>query len=201
MRKWLLIVGVATGTLVHAQEWPFELWHDGKVVLETGDTLRGVIKYDFQNDVIQLNQNGKVEAYTARKVLFYEIFDATVKRYRQVFSLPYSPTGGYKAPIFFELLDEGKITLLSREALEYRTVSSPYFFYGSYTRLVLVYKYFLMRENGSIVALESPKKNDWLQLMGKNADEVQSYAKSNKLNFDEKYDLVRIIDYYNSLFK
>lgn len=201
MRKWLLFAGIAMGTLVHAQEWPFELWHDGKVVLETGDTLRGVIKYDFQNDVIQLNQNGKVEAYTARKVLFYEIFDATVKRYRQVFSLPYSPTGGYKAPIFFELLDEGKITLLAREALEYRTVSSPYFFYGTYTRLVLVYKYFLMRENGSIVALESPKKSDWLQLMGKNADEVQSYARSNKLNFDEKYDLVRIIDYYNSLFK
>ncbi len=200
MRWWLTWVWVGVATVSFAQQWPFELWHEGKLVLETGDTLRGAIKYDFQNDLLQLNQSGKVEAFTARKVLFYEIFDATVKRYRQVFSLPYSATGGYKAPIFFELLEEGKITLLSRESLEYRTVSSPYFFYGSYTRLVLVYKYYLMRDNGTIVEIENPKKNDWLQLMGKYADEVQSYAKSNKLSFDEKYDLVRIVAYYNSLF-
>lgn len=201
MKWWLAWVWIGVATTSFAQQWPFELWHEGKVVLETGDTLRGAIKYDFQNDLLQLNQNGKVEAFTARKVFFYEIFDATVKRYRQVFSLPYSATGGYKAPIFFELLEEGKITLLSRESLEYRTVSSPYFFYGSYTRLVLVYKYFLMRENGTLVAMENPKKSDWLQLMGNYADEVQDYAKSNKLDFDEKYDLVRIVGYYNSLFK
>jgi hypothetical protein len=201
MRGWFVLVGVGISWLSYAQDWPFELWHEGKVVLETGDTLKGAIKYDFQNDLLQLNQNGKVEAYTARKVLFYEIFDATVKRYRQVYSLPYSRTGGYKAPIFFELLEEGKITLLAREALEYRTVSSPYFFYSNYTRLVLVYKYFLMRDNGSIIEIENPKKGDWLQLMGNYADEVQRYAKTNKLEFDEKYDLVRIIAYYNSLFK
>lgn len=196
-----MLIGLCISFASYAQEWPFELWHEGKVVLETGDTLRGAIKYDFQNDLLQLNQNGKVEAFTARKVLFYEIFDATVKRYRQVYSLPYARTGGYKAPIFFELLEEGKITLLAREALEYRTVSSPYFFYSNYTRLVLVYKYFLMRDNGSITELENPKKNDWLQLMGNYADEVQGYAKSNKLDFDDKYDLIRIIAYYNSLFK
>lgn len=201
MTRFFFLCWMVVGHLAAAQEWPFELWHEGKVVLESGDTLRGSLKYDFQNDLVQLNQSGKIEAYTARKVLFYEIFDATVKRYRQVYSLPYSPTGGYKAPIFFELLEEGKITLLAREALEYRTVSSPYFFYGTYTRLVLVYKYFIMRDNGTIVAVESAKKGEWLQLMGKYADEVQRYAKSNKLDFDEKYDLVRIIGYYNSLFK
>jgi hypothetical protein len=196
-----LLVVLMCAQAAAAQEWPFELWHDGKVVLESGDTLKGAIKYDFQNDVIQLNQQNKVEAYTARKVLFYEIFDATVKRYRQVFSLPYSATGGYKAPVFFELLEDGKITLLCREALEYRTVSSPYFFYGAHTRLVLVYKFFVMRENGTIFPMENPKRTDWLNLMGRFSDEVQEYAKKNKLNFEEKYDLMRIIAYYNSLFQ
>jgi len=193
---WMVYAQAAT-----AQEWPFELWHEGKIVLESGDTLKGTIKYDFTNDLIQFNQNNKVEAYTARKLLFYEIFDATVKRYRQVFSLPYSPTGGYKAPVFFELLEDGKITLLCREAMEYRTVSNPYFFYGSYSRLVLVYKYFIMKENGSLVPMENPKKNDWLNLMGRFADEVHEYARNNKLNFEDKYDLIRIVAYYNSRFR
>lgn len=201
MKATWLLVWMVCAQAVPAQEWAFELWHDGKVVLESGDTLKGAVKYDFQNDVIQLNNQSKIEAYTARKILFFEIFDATVKRYRQIFSLPYSPTGGYKAPVFFELLEDGKITLLCREAMEYRTVSSPYFFYGSYTRLVLVYKYFVMKENGTVHPIENPKRSDWLNLMGRFADEVQSYARSNKLSFEEKYDLVRIIAYYNSLFR
>ena len=37
--------------------------------------------------------------------------------------------------------------------------------------------------------------------MGNNAEEVQKYAKSNKLDFDEKQDLTKIVDYYNSFYK
>src|SRR5262245_33802181 len=111
----LLMGGVGS---VGAQDWPFELWHDGKIVLLEGDTLKGPIKYDLNQDVLQLNLKTKIEAYSARKVLFFEIFDITVHRYRQFFALPYTSPAGYRAPVFFELLEEGKLTLLAREALE-----------------------------------------------------------------------------------
>jgi hypothetical protein len=89
---------------------------------------------------------------------------------------------------------------LAREKLEYRTYSSPFNYYGGYsTRLVLVYKYFLLRDNGNIEDF-SGKKSDWIDMMGERADDVSKYAKQNKLDFDEKYDLTRIIDYYNSFF-
>jgi len=181
-----------------AQDWAFELWHEGKIVLESGDTLKGQVKYDLQQDLVQFNiPNKTAEAYSARKVLSFEIFDNTVRKYRLFFSLPYATNTDYKAPVFFELLEEGKITLLGREALEYRTYSNPYFV-GSYTRLVLVNKYFFLKENGNIEEFVG-KKSDLLAAMGKKADDVEKFMKTNRLRFDEKYDLVRIVDYYNSL--
>lgn len=181
-----------------AQEWAFEQWHDGKIVLITGDTLKGNVKYDLQQDLVQYERSKtSPEVFTPRKVLYFEIYDRTVSRYRIFFALPYNATISYKTSIFFELLEEGKLTLLAREAVEYRTFSSPYYF-GSYTREVLVYKYFFLEEDGSIVEFIG-NKNDLLSLMGNKSEDVDKYIRTNRLKFDEKYDLVKIVAYYNSL--
>lgn len=200
MRVGVLLVFLLSAQLkLMAQDFAFQFWHDGKIVLENGDTLKGNVKYDMQTDLIQYHANDKLETYSARKVLFVEIYDKTVRRYRKMYSLPYTTSGQYKAPVIFELLEEGKITLLCREALEYRAVSSSFYYYSTYSRLTIVYKYFLLQENGEIVPFAG-RKNDWLDLMSSRKEEVQKFAKANRLDFDEKYDLSRIIAYYNSLF-
>lgn len=181
-----------------AQQWPSDLWHEGKIVLVEGDTLKGFIKYDLQQDLIQYNLNDKrTEAFSARKVLFFEIFDTSVRRYRQFFALPFTTATSYRAPVFFELLEEGKLTLLSRESIEYRTYNSPYYI-SSYSRQVLVYKYFFLEENGNIFEF-SGNKGDLLSLMGKKSDDVEKYIRTNRLKYDDKYDFARIVAYYNSI--
>lgn len=194
-----LVVWSATGAIeVVAQQWPFELWHDGKIILLSGDTLKGLVKYDLQQGVVQYElPNVRVEAFTARKVLFFEIFDVTVQRYRRFFALPYNATMSYKTPVFFELLAEGPITLLAREALEYRTYSAPYYA-GSYSRLELVYTYYFFEADGDIVEFKV-NKNDLLDRMKNKEDQVARYVKDNHLKYDEKYDLAKIVTYYNSL--
>jgi len=187
-----------THSTSRAQQWPSELWHEGKIVLAEGDTLRGLIKYDFQQDLVQYNLSDKrTEAFSARKILYFEIFDTSVRKYRQIFALPYTNTSGYRAPIFFELLQEGKLTLLSRESLEYRTYNSPYYI-GSFSRQVLVNKYFFLDEKGNITEFTG-NKSDLLDLMGKKSDEVEKYIKANRLKYDDKYDFARIVAYYNSI--
>jgi hypothetical protein len=182
-----------------AQQFPSDLWHEGKIILLEGDTLRGSVKYDLQQDLVQYGvANQRTTAYSARKVLFFEIFDTSVRKYRQFFALPFTTTTGYKAPVFFELLEEGKMTLLSRESVEYRTYNSPYYM-GSYSRLVLVHKYFFLDEKGNISEFTG-NKNDLLNLMNKKSEEVEKYIKTNKLRYDDKYDFARIVAYYNSLF-
>jgi hypothetical protein len=198
MRIYLVLFFFLLSVQTKAQQWPFELWHEGKIILERGDTLKGFVKYDLQQDVVQYTIKDKVvEAFTPRKVLFFEIFDASVHKWRQFYSLPFTITGAYRAPVFFELLEEGKMTLLAREALEYKTYNSPYYA-GGYNRQVLVDKFFLLDEKGDINPFVGNKR-DLLELMGKNADDVEKYMKTNRLDFTEKYDFAKIIQYYNSL--
>jgi hypothetical protein len=194
----LVLLFAVLNLKVSAQQWPFELWHEGKIILESGDTLRGLVKYDFQQDLVQYNfEDKRTEAFSARKVLFFEIFDNTVKKYRQIFALPFTNATGYRAPVFFELLEEGKMTLLSREVLEYRNYTSPYYI-GSFTRQVLVNKYFLLDQKGNITEFTG-NKSDLLNMMGKKSDDVEKYIKANKLKYDDKYDFARIVAYYNSI--
>jgi hypothetical protein len=181
------------------EKFAFELWHEGKVVLDGGDTLKGKIQYNMQTELVQLQQAAQLETLTPRKVVFFEIFDQTVNRYRQFFSLPYALTGQYRAPVFFELLAEGKLTILSREKLEYKTYSS-FYTYGTYTRLVLVNLYYLLNENGTIQEVNG-KRNNFYDLMGNKKEAVEQYVKAHKLDFANKYNLISIIEYYNSLFK
>jgi hypothetical protein len=181
-----------------AQNWPSELWHQGKIVLMSGDTLRGLIKYDLQQDLVQYTlEDKRTEAFSARKIMFFEIFDETVREYRQFFALPYTTITGYRAPVFFELLANGKLTLLSRESLEYRTYNSPYYL-GGYSRQILVYKYFFLDEKGNIQEFTG-NKADLLNMMGRKSDDVEKYMKENKLKFDDKDDFARIVSYYNSI--
>lgn len=182
----------------YAQQFPSDFWHEGRVVLVEGDTLRGNIKYDLQQDLIQLSVSNQNTTLSARKVLFFEIFDTSVRKYRQFFALPFTTVAGYRAPVFFELLEEGKMTLLARESVEYRTYNSPYYM-GSYSRLVLIYKYYFLDEKGNINEFNG-NKSDLLELMNKKSEEVEKYIKANKLRYDDKYDFARIVAYYNSLF-
>ena len=178
--------------------WPSELWHDGKIVLISGDTLKGLVKYDFQQNLVQyVVNNSKAEVYTSRKVLFFEIFDETVHRYRKFFVLPYNNASNYKSPVFFELLEEGDITLLSRDLLEYKTYNSG-FYGGSYTRLTETYHYYLLKPDGTIVDFKG-NRNDLLSMMGEKSKMVEKYIRANRLDFDDKYDVARMVAYYNSL--
>jgi hypothetical protein len=199
MKRALVLFLVCFSAGASAQQFSFEFWHEGKIVLETSDTLRGLVKYDLQNDLLQLKIKNQLESYTARKVLFFEIFDQSAKRYRQFYSLPYSQNNTYNTPTFFELVAEGKLTVLTREKLEYRTVSTGFYYYGNYTRLVLINTYFLLKPNGKIEQINNPRRRDWLDLMKNKEDDVVAFAKENRLDFDDKFELTRIIEYFNSL--
>jgi hypothetical protein len=50
------------------QEFPSELLHEGELVLLSGDTLKGQIKYNLENDLIQIVINETVQTYSARKI-------------------------------------------------------------------------------------------------------------------------------------
>ena len=118
MRKvFLLFFLIQFTSTIYAQDFPSELWHNGKLVLLSEDTIVGKIKYDMQNDMVQINVRNVLQTYSARKIYYFEIFDETIKSYRHFYALPYGVQKNYEVPLIFEVLYEGKLSLLCREEI------------------------------------------------------------------------------------
>lgn len=188
--------------LATAQQFPSELWYDGRVVLMEDDTVKGKIKYDFEMDMVQVTSANTVKTFSARKILYFEIYDSNTGSYRRFYSLPYKVEPTYKTPIIFEVLYEGKLSLLCRE--EIVTESVPTYSYYGYrqpmyaSRTRLEYVYYFLDKKGEIERYLM-KKPELIAFMKDKASQVKQYMKKHKLKHDDRNDLFRIVAYYNAL--
>lgn len=202
MKKLLLISFLMIGSLAASgQNFPSEVWHDGKLVLLEGDTLLGKIKYDIENDLVQINIRNTIQTYSSRKILYFEIFDETVDNYRYFYALPYEMQTNYEVPIIFEVLYEGQLTLLARETIVTETVPQYSYYYRPQfynTRARLDYNYFFLDKQGEIERY-TMKKRDLLDVMDRKSSQIKKYIKKNNLKHDKRSDLFRIVAYYNAL--
>nr|WP_209332251.1 hypothetical protein [Lunatimonas salinarum] len=205
---WL--IGLIWMVDVHAQEFPSQVWHNGKVFLENGALVEGKVKYDLDNNVVTVATES-VETFNAVSVTRFEIFDEYYGGIRVFYSLPYASTSDYKVPMFFELLVEGEeVTLLCRE---YITVDNRGMngmgMRGMYMGPMwgppmmgfdrLAFDYYFLAESG--IQKYSQKKRDLFELMDDRSSEVKLYMRKNRLSHDKRGDLLRITAYYNQLKK
>ncbi len=203
IKQTLFLVFIISAFAVKAQEFPSEIWHKGMLVLVNEDTLVGKIKYNLDQELVQVESDKKIYTFSGKKVFYFQIFDETVDSYREFYVLPYALVNQYETPIFFEVLVEGRLTLLCREKIIDKTVQDPNYInaYGSaisYSRKVLVYTYYFLDDKG-IITKYSLKKKDLLKILAKRADKVDEYMRVNNLRADKRYDLSRIIAFYNGI--
>ncbi|MGB3587266.1 MAG: hypothetical protein WBA23_12035, partial [Tunicatimonas sp.] len=159
------------------------------------------IKYNLEADIIQFSSNNTIKTYSARKIVFFEIYDAEYGRYREFYALPYQVTGDYKTPRLFEVLYENTLTLLCREeVVQQSTAMYDPFMFGNQmmNRFRLDYQYYFLTRDGEIQYF-SQKKDDLYDMLPKNKAKVEKYIKKNRLKPDRQRDLVRVTAYYNSL--
>ena len=206
MRKYFLVIVILTlaGFInsVSAQYFPSEVWHEGQVTLLSGEKLEGKVKYNFDADLVQLNKDNRIRTYSARKILFFEVLDQELGRYRQFYALPFNIRPNYKVPMLFEVLYENTLTLMAREKLVQETIPQ-YGYYNNFgtgpaTRYRLDFDYYFLNSQGEIIPY-SQKKDDLYSILTKHKNEVEAYVKENRLKYDRHRDLVRITAYYNSL--
>lgn len=197
MLIFLLITCIAD-----AQNFPSEAWHEGKVVLIDKETHKGLVKYDLETDIVQVNNKNTIQTFSSKKILYFEIFDQSVDSYRQFYALPYTVSPGYKTPILFEVLHEGRpLSLLARESITTETVPQYSYYYGRsnyYSRYKLVYEFYFFSEKTGIQRYNM-KKSTLLRIMQRKSSEVRKFINENNLRVDRRRDLERITSYYNSL--
>jgi hypothetical protein len=199
--SFLLLVCFVITIHVTGQDFPSEMMHEGQAVLISGDTLKGQIKYDFENDLIQIVVNGTIQTFSARKILYFRIYDASVEMHRNFYSIPYEVQPNYEIPLIFEVLYEGRLSLLAREQIVTETVPQYSYAYRSsvnMTRTRLDYEFYFLDQKGNFVKYNL-KKPELFELMSRKEPQIKSYIKKNKLKTDSRRDLVRITAYYNAL--
>lgn len=202
--KYAFLVLFSIGFInnAHAQ-LPNEAWHGGFLVLNDFDTVRGEIKYNFQNNLVQVRQGEKILSFSTQVFVSFSIHDQISKRYRAFYSVPFSLKSAYKAPVLFELLQEGEhLTLLAREVMVVENVSNFGSFYysprNSMSRERLDYEFYFMKKDAKIVRYNK-KKRDLYFIMNDRSSEMKRIMKKKKLKHDRAAGLVRITAYYNEL--
>jgi len=188
---------------VKAQLFPSDMWHSGRVVLMEGDSVTGKLKYDLDNNAVQITSGQGMETFSALQVKFFELYDEIFGDFRYFYSLPYMTMDGYERPIFFEVLYEGNLTLLAREFII--TDASPMYnswfnrgaFWWPYQRLD--FKYYFVDANSGDIREFNRKRSTLLNIMDNQASNVRAYIKGNKLKVDQRSDLVKITSYYNGI--
>ena len=183
--------------LGYSQNFPSEMWHEGKLYLVNEEVLAGNIKYDLIQGIVQVEVGEKTFTYSARSIFHFEINDLSSESYREFYVLPYGLVTDYKIPVIFEVLVEGNLTLLSREYITTKNVQDP-FSMGGYSREILMYDYFFLDRTGNITKY-TMKKKDLYDAVSKRENQVNEFMKANRLHHDKRNDLIRVISFYNAL--
>ncbi|RDC63212.1 hypothetical protein [Adhaeribacter pallidiroseus] len=203
-----LITVAANAQRVDIQEWP-----KGRLILTSGDTLLGPLTYHRTEDIVRITSpDGSIQAFAPVNVASFTVSDG---RFSQTFK-PYMWNRGndysdYKAPSFFEQLNDGRFSLVKRETIVRRNMNSgpmyagygryydPYG-YGNATRFVEQVQelFYLHTPDNTIVALRKPKR-DLEEIFGKQNKEMKAFISANKLDYDNARDLVLIVSHYNSI--
>lgn len=205
---YILIFSLFATQFVHAQEFPSQIWHKGKISLTSGEEYSGKVKYDLETNIVQLQTNS-IETFSAASVDHFEIFDEYYGGVRTFYSIPYAVNTDYEVPIFFELLVQGEdVTLLCREYITtdsrgmYRSMYNPMFMNPMYgmprmNSSRLAFDYYFLTE--SKIQKYGQKRKELLEVMDDRSDEVKLFMRKNRLSHDKRGDLLRITAYYNQL--
>lgn len=188
-------------------QFPSQIWHKGNIFLNDGTTLSGSIKYDLENNLIQL-QTETVTTFTASTVANFEIFDELFGGIRNFYSLPHAINGEYETPTFFEVLTQGdNIALLCREYIATDTrgmnnnwgpmAMNPLWGPQNSFGYRLAFNYYFFK-NGRLERYSLKKKDLYAMLPGYD-DEIDLFMRKNRLEHDKRGDLLRITAYYNEL--
>lgn len=200
------ILQTIVGTTVIAQNFSKEYWHKGEVYLFTEESVKGSIRYDLdQNNITIRTSDNKLRSYNASQVEQFWIEDELQKRVRYFYALPQITKGDYRVLYFFELLTEGKITLLNRENFVVKQAGyySPYM-WGGWTNggsyVVQEDDYFLLNKEGNVVDVEEDREAI-MNLFGKKKEVMELYLIDHDNKLRNRDDLLKLIRYYNEVYK
>jgi hypothetical protein len=201
---------------------PFEQqWKQATLILTSGDTLRGQASLTLPNDIVKILQpDGRISVFTPVNINKLEVLEMQKaasfqdpknslnwrREYKTYMWDHDNPYGNFKSPALFVILTSGNYSLLMREERrrQNNAASTSVIGYGlglaaaDLAEQTIIEKWYLSTPNQQIKPLRKPKQ-DLLSLFPANKKEIEKYAATNKLKFNNLFHLARIVAYANSL--
>ena len=192
------------GSKYYSGDWSF-----GK--LEVNDTLladKQYLIFDMQNNAIMLSTN-KERKELSQKAYFFTSPQSTgfqllnsegepTDYFKKISSKEFADYGITK-DYYYEVLDLEDLNLIKRHIVEYVTLGSVSGFGAN--KSTSKYKHqqvYYLKDHDKYKEVKLTKSSI-LKTLSTKKSELTSFAKKQNLNFSKEEDLVKIIDYYNSL--
>src|SRR5690349_15417124 len=87
--------------------FPGPEWFQGTVVLNTGEEIQGLLKYNDKVDILSFEKGRDSRSFTARSVKTFSFYDEIQQTQRSFVSIPVEDTrNNVKRPLFFEVVME-----------------------------------------------------------------------------------------------
>lgn len=194
-------------------------WSVGEVILTDGDTLKGGVSYYFHKELIQVKDiDGLIRTFSPVNVARFRVFNEQRQEFQTFRPFLYAPNPEeptFKTPTFFEVVTEGKYTLIKRSSYVIRNLDPipAYTTRGQYyepypvTRktsdlnsyqLARLNAYYLYTPENEIIPLRHPKKNLEELYRDKSAP-MKAFIRRRNLSYKNPVALTHVVQYFNHL--
>lgn len=193
-----LIDGVTLNTLklsdIQGTPYLKEEYNQGKVVTSEGTTYENIsMRYNAFSDDLEFKKGADCYNFDPKSIVKRAEFGGAIFSCMTYGSEDKTKSG------FFEILTEGKATLLTRYTIKYLEKEKVQPFVDPQpARFDKPKKEYYLSFGGLPAKLITTKKS-FLELFGSQKDEMDAYISKNKLSIREEGELIKIVAYFNSL--
>lgn len=173
----------------------FDDWLSGKVIFDNGKEEKNLqLNFDLYNNLLEVKTERGIKVAKPEQVQFIEIKYSTNKIKKYMPLSGYSTTDNEKAEGFAEVLYDGTIKLVKKTLVKVHKPSyRPSHDVGNYDYEIRKKERVYLLEEG--VLKEVKRMPDFGELTKK----VKAFSKQNKLRVRKEKDLIRMVEYYDSL--
>lgn len=189
--------GLQELTLKDIQGSPYlnDEFEKGTVITTQGEKYVDIpLRYDQYQDEMEFEKEGKAMAFSPKSVVKRAEFGNRIFTYTT-----YQFTDNKTKQGYFEILADGNVRLLSQHTIKFfdKEKEKPYVD-PKPARFDWPLEVFYI-QIGAFPAQHISKKKNLLEAFPKHQKEVADYYKANKLSSKSKDDLIKLVNYYNSL--
>ena len=177
-------------------------WRRGSMLLFSAQRIDNVLfKYDMEEKQFEIKHGEGTKLLEGYKVKsFYWVNKVGKPRTNYVNAVSFDSEKWLEG--FFEILSKGKLSYYLKESLVLKSETHS----TTYERIIFdeqakapARQEDLYLGQGSFVAPAPTRKKAWLKQFDNHADKVASFAKQQKLAFNNTEDMAKILDYFNQL--